>query len=80
MRILAWLLGLIFISACTVEPQPIQYGRDNCAFCKMTIVDGRYGSELVSSKGKVFKFDAVECLINFDLQNPSNEQASDQFM
>ena len=30
----------------------------------MTIVDPRYGAELVTTKGKVYKYDAVECLIN----------------
>ncbi len=31
----------------------------------MTIVDKQYGSEIVTTKGKVYKFDAVECMINF---------------
>ena len=30
----------------------------------MTIADKRYGAELVTKKGKVTKYDAVECLIN----------------
>ena len=65
------------ISSCSVEPQPINYGQDNCAFCQMTIVDDRYASELVTDKGKVFKFDAVECLINYNIQNDlSTEQIS----
>ena len=75
MRWLIW-LGVAAISSCSVEPQAINYGHDHCTYCKMTIVDDRYGSELVTAKGKVFKFDAVECLINFNLQNPSNERAS----
>ena len=60
---------LIFISsllllACSSGPQPIAYGNDQCAYCQMTIVDQQYGSELVTETGKVFKFDAVECMIN----------------
>ncbi|ELR70762.1 lipoprotein, putative [Fulvivirga imtechensis AK7] len=31
----------------------------------MTIVDQRYAAELVTDKGKVYKFDAIECLINY---------------
>jgi len=31
----------------------------------MTIVDQQHGTEVVTSKGKVFKFDAVECMANF---------------
>ena len=59
------LLALITTIACTPEKKPINYGRDNCHFCNMTIVDKRYGSEIVTNKGKVYKFDAVECMLNF---------------
>lgn len=31
----------------------------------MTIVEAQYGAEAVTSKGKVYKFDAIECLANF---------------
>ena len=30
----------------------------------MTIVDRQHAAELVTQKGKVFKFDAVECMVN----------------
>lgn len=59
------LFGLLVLSSCTPEKKPIEYGSDNCHYCNMTIVDKRYGSEVVSNKGKVYKFDAVECMINF---------------
>jgi len=35
----------------------------------MTIMDHRYGAELVTQKGKVFTFDAAECLINYLYQH-----------
>src|SRR5690606_6893247 len=38
---------------------------DACTHCKMTISDNRFGSELVTSKGKVYKFDAIECLVEY---------------
>jgi copper chaperone NosL len=31
----------------------------------MTIMDRRYGTEIVTGKGKVYKFDSVECLVEF---------------
>jgi copper chaperone NosL len=31
----------------------------------MSIVDQRFGSEIVTQKGKVYKFDAVECMVNY---------------
>lgn len=54
---------LLFTVACNPQPQPIEYGFDACAHCKMTITDHRYGTELVTNKGKVYKFDSVECLV-----------------
>lgn len=77
MRYLVGLWVSLVAASCTVEPQPINYGEDHCDYCKMTIVDNRYASELVTDKGKVFKFDAVECLINYKAQNTlSAEQIS----
>jgi copper chaperone NosL len=31
----------------------------------MSIVDQRFGGEIVTDKGKIYKFDAIECLINY---------------
>lgn len=57
------LLCLFF--SCNVSPKPIEYGSDGCHFCKMTIVDKVHAAEIVTHKGKVYKFDATECMINF---------------
>ena len=53
----------LVLSSCTIEPVAINYGIDACAFCSMTIVDGRHSAEYVTSKGKAFKFDAIECML-----------------
>lgn len=58
------LLSLV-LSSCQVSERPIDYGADECDYCKMIIMDQRYGSELVTDKGKVYTFDAVECLIEY---------------
>jgi copper chaperone NosL len=58
-------LLILTLAACNVEPDPIHYGEDNCVHCQMTIMDHRYGTEMVTSKGKVFKFDSIECLVEF---------------
>jgi copper chaperone NosL len=57
-------LPLLFFN-CNVSPKPIDYGNDGCSFCKMTIVDKVHAAEIVTKKGKVYKFDATECMINF---------------
>ena len=59
------LLVLVFLSGCKVEPQPLNFGTDGCHFCKMTIMDKKFGGEVVTTKGKVFKFDDANCMINF---------------
>ncbi len=65
MRFVFLFLIIIVLSSCKPQIQPIKYGSDGCEFCKMTIVDKRYGTELVTTKGKVFKFDAMECMIHY---------------
>lgn len=62
--VLLLLLPLVF-SSCNAEPDQIKIGKDNCAFCKMTISDPRFGAELLTSKGKSFKFDDIVCLKDF---------------
>ena len=53
----------MFLFSCSVEPQDINYGSDACSYCKMNIVDQQHASEIVTKKGKVFKYDAIECMI-----------------
>jgi len=65
-------LLLLFIS-CNVSPQAIDYGNDGCHFCRMTIVDKVHAAEVVTKKGKVYKFDASECMINFMKEFDTNE-------
>lgn len=63
------LVSLLLLFGCQAEPQPIAYGTDNCHHCKMTISDKRYGSEIVTQKGKAFKFDSVECMAAYLHEN-----------
>jgi len=56
---------LITLISCSVEPEPLQYGEDACYTCKMTLMDKKFGAELVTKKGKVFKFDDVNCMLTF---------------
>jgi copper chaperone NosL len=58
------LLPFLF-SSCTSGTEAITTGKDNCYFCKMTISDPKFGAELVTKKGKVYKFDDMHCLFAF---------------
>lgn len=59
------------VAACSHGPEPINYGKDACTHCKMTIMDKRFAAELITAKGKIFKFDAAECMAAFLRENPA---------
>ncbi|MEP1095595.1 MAG: nitrous oxide reductase accessory protein NosL [Cyclobacteriaceae bacterium] len=63
-RIYYLLLLAIVWTSCEVKPQEIAYGKDGCHFCKMTIVDRQHSAQVVTVKGKAFKYDAIECMMN----------------
>ena len=74
MRKFVLFLLLFLAASCSVKERPISYGTDDCDYCKMTIMDHRYGAELVTQKGKVYTFDAAECLIEYLYQNETASQ------
>ena len=58
------LLGLSLV-ACNVEPEPLYFGKDGCHSCKMTLMDNKFGAEISTSKGKIYKFDDANCMLTF---------------
>ncbi|MEQ9404052.1 MAG: nitrous oxide reductase accessory protein NosL [Cyclobacteriaceae bacterium] len=63
-RFFTLLVVSLMWSSCEVKPQEMAYGKDACHFCKMTIVDRQHAAQVVTVKGKAFKYDAVECMMN----------------
>lgn len=63
--ILPFVCLILFIGCSANDPAEIHYGQDQCSYCKMNIVDKHFGSQLVTPKGKVYKFDSIECLAAF---------------
>jgi len=62
-------LPVLFLLACNISPQPINYGEDACHYCTMTIVDHQHAAQIVTDKGKAYKFDAIECMLNYLREN-----------
>lgn len=67
-----WLivLAVSFLDGCSQEPQKVRYGEDQCAHCKMVITDTRFATEIVTSKSKAIKFDAIECMAAYLHDHP----------
>jgi copper chaperone NosL len=63
-HLMAILLLAVLVWECSHQAEPIHYGQDQCAFCKMTIEDPKFGAEIMTSKGRTYKFDAIECLVS----------------
>ena len=58
------LLTFIFFS-CTTKPELLVVGKDVCSSCKMPVSDLKYGAEIITEKGRIYKFDDVICMLNF---------------
>ncbi len=63
MSIAVLLISSTFFS-CSNGPQPLKPGVDNCTFCQMTISNSRFGSEIITMKGRAFKYDDIACMIS----------------
>ena len=59
------ILFILFFISCSTEPQPLMVGKDECYFCKMPVADTKFGAEIITVKGKLYKFDDTGCLVNF---------------
>lgn len=57
-----FLFPVLLLASCSGGYEPIHYGEDACAHCRMTIVDKRFAAEMVTAKGRAYKFDDVLCL------------------
>ncbi|NVK53140.1 MAG: nitrous oxide reductase accessory protein NosL [Flavobacteriaceae bacterium] len=74
-KILSLVLVALLFTACSISPKKIEYGKDMCSFCDMTIVEKTHAAQYVTKKGKAYKFDAIECMLN-DLKDKNvNEMA-----
>ncbi len=68
MKTISTVLPLLFLllgSACNSPIEPITVGKDHCDFCKMPYNDSRFGAEIITSKGKIYKFDDAHCVLAF---------------
>lgn len=60
------IVSLLFATCANHGPAEMHYGEDRCDYCKMHIADAAFGSQLITGKGKAFKFDSIECLAAYE--------------
>jgi copper chaperone NosL len=65
LRVPSLLLAAVLLSACAVQPQPLNVGSDECAQCLMSISEAQYATQLLTNRGRSHMFDSVECLHAF---------------
>jgi copper chaperone NosL len=71
-------LAFITLSSCSRKPQELVMGQDQCDYCKMMIMDNRYGGEIMSKTGKPYKFDDVGCAVSFVSKKYIDQEKIDQ--
>ncbi|MCB0659335.1 MAG: nitrous oxide reductase accessory protein NosL [Saprospiraceae bacterium] len=64
------LMSLTFVRCSPSGPEPIVLHKDACAHCKMNISEPHFGAELITEKGRVYKFDDIYCMAEFKKENP----------
>ena len=65
LKVVALIIGLsTTMVSCSVSPQPLKLGVDNCAFCQMTVSNVRFGAEILTKKGKALKYDDISCMVS----------------
>ncbi len=74
--------GMAFtFTACSESgPAEINLGKDQCDNCKMTITEKPYAAELLTSKGRAYKFDDVSCLTMYESANADKADGATQYL
>lgn len=75
MKNILYISLIFFLISCSTKPEPIVAGKDVCSYCKMPVADTRFGGEIITEKGKIYKFDDIGCMIHFLTEGINNEKA-----
>lgn len=65
-----FLTFLVSISCAKIEPVNFIPGTRACEHCKMDIVDMRFHTQVISSRGKMYPFDSIECMVLWTKDHP----------
>ena len=63
-HVLSLMLAALLASCGNVDgPPTIEFGKAECAFCRMNVVDEQFASALVTKGGRTYSFDSPECMV-----------------
>lgn len=51
-------------------PKDFALGKDQCDNCRMTITEQKYATQLITEKGRAYKFDDIMCMNMYESSNP----------
>lgn len=68
MKSILILLSWMLFAGCEPTPEPIAFGHDECAYCRMIVSERGFGSRLLTEKGRTYTFDSIECLAAFEIR------------
>jgi copper chaperone NosL len=74
--VLLLLLAFSVMSCSDFKVDPIKLNKDNCDFCKMSIADGKYAAEVITQKGRIYKFDDIGCMANYCKENANTKMGA----
>lgn len=57
-------LGVLVMACGVTGPVALDWGSDPCRHCHMTLVDQRFGAEVITTHGRVLVFDDAGCAAN----------------
>lgn len=69
--LLVFPLILSLITACGNNKPSISFGKDDCHFCKMKIMDNKFGIAITTPKGRSYVFDDYHCYHSFVIETPT---------
>lgn len=55
----------ISLAACAHTEPRIEYGKVECAHCRMNVVDPHFAAALVTLKGRQYVFDDLACMVQY---------------
>ena len=73
-------LILSVISCQNEGPKDFLLGKDQCDNCKMTITDIKYATELITEKGRVYKFDDISCMTMYEGSEPDKAKNAKRYV